>query len=221
MPNSFSHIKLIVFDLDGTLVNSQFDLLDALNYALKELDRPLISPEQIPSMLGGGIRELISKALGKKSKQKFDEALSLFQRHYSRHAADKTKPYSGVPETLEVLRSYRKAVLSNKAHPFTLQIIQKTGLEKHFDLVLGAQTDKYALKPSPEGLQYILRKLGIPPQHALMVGDSTHDIKAAQSLGMKVCAVTYGYRPAELLEKAKPDALIDRIQNLAELLHAN
>ncbi len=218
MSNPFSDIRLIVFDLDGTLVNSQFDLLDAVNYALGKLDKNPIEQEQIAGMLGGGIRQLISLALGQNAEPAFSKAFQLFKQHYSKHFANKTKPYPGVPETLAALSSYKKAVLSNKAHPFTVQIIRKTGLEKHFELVLGAQPDKYALKPSPEGLRYILQELNISSRQALMVGDSTHDIEAAKALNMKTCAVTYGYRPADLLKRAKPDVLIKQMQDLRELL---
>ncbi len=216
--HTFTDIKLIVFDLDGTLVNSQYDLHDAVNYALSVLGRPPIPAQQIPSMLGGGIRQLIQMALGKDAQALKHQALQHFKAYYQKHYADKTVCYPGVKETIAALNSCKKAVLSNKAHAFTTGILQKTGLYEQFDAVLGAQPEKYALKPSPEGLMHILRLLQIPAEQTLMVGDSTHDIEAARALGAKTCAVTYGYRPAAILQKARPDVMIDRMEDLLKMV---
>ncbi len=213
-----SRTELLIFDLDGTLVNSQFDLQDAVNYALKKLERPLVSEDQITSMLGGGIRQLMALSLGEADEETLRLALSLFQEYYSRHFADKTRPYHGVGKALASLKGYKKAVLSNKLHLYTTGIIKKSGLYEQFDLVLGAQPDVYPLKPHPGGIAYILRELKAFPERAMMIGDSTHDMEAAQALGLKTCAVTYGYRPAEMLRQMQPDLMIDSMAELPKLL---
>lgn len=219
---TFSGLELLIFDLDGTLVNSQFDLQDAVNDALQKLNREPIHSSQITGMLGGGIRQLIELSLGLSANEETRRlAMAYFKDYYSRHFADKTRPYPGVRETLEALSSYKKAVLSNKVHAYTTGIIRKNGLEPYFELVLGAQPDLYGLKPDPGGLAYILDNLDIAPEKAMMVGDSTHDIEAAQALGLKTCAVTYGYRSAELLQKAGPDLMIDEMSQLADALRGD
>ncbi len=109
-------------------------------------------------------------------------------------------------------------VLENKPHPFTVGIMSKLDKQGHFDYVLGADTGKYAMKPSPEGLQIILQKFNIAPEKAVMIGDSTHDITAAKSIGMKACAVTYGYRAKEILLEQQPDVAVDNFIALAKVI---
>lgn len=209
-------IELIIFDLDGTLVNSQYDLGDAVNFALFKLAKPQLAHEEIPSMLGGGIRKLISLALENTETEKIEEAFGFFKEYYKSNYANKTIFYPEVEATIKKLTNKKKAIYSNKAHRFTQSIISKLGLSDEFEMIQGAIPDKYALKPSPEGLNYILNELNVLPQHALMVGDSTHDIEAAHLAGMKACAVTYGYRSKEILLKKRPEAIIDSMGELLD-----
>ncbi|HFA47658.1 MAG TPA: HAD family hydrolase [Bacteroidetes bacterium] len=212
------NIELIIFDLDGTLVNSQFDLADAVNYALKNMGRPLIEYEQVPDMVGSGVRKLLELALGDFTDIELGEARKLFDLYYSKNYTNKTACYSGVPETLRYFNKKKKAVYSNKIHAYTVEIISGLGLSQYFDIIMGARPELYLPKPSPEGVLYILNKLNIQPENAIMVGDSTHDIHAAQAAGLRTCAVSYGYRPLPVLEKAKPDFLIDRMEELKDWL---
>lgn len=207
------NIELIIFDLDGTLVNSQFDLADAVNFALEKLDRPLITYEQVPDMVGSGVTKLLEVAL----KEFDDEILKIARKHfdtfYSKNYTNKTKYYEGVVETLKHYKNVKKAVYSNKIHNYTVNIIESLKLDQYFDLVIGAQ-DIYKAKPSPEGIYYILDKLSIKPENTIMIGDSTHDIHAAQSAKIFSGAVSYGYRPIKTLKEAKPNFIIDKILEL-------
>lgn len=205
---------LYIFDLDGTLVNSQYDLCDAVNYALGQLGRPPIHVAQMPALLGEGITRLLERVLDTAEVEVVAEARRHFDAYYHRHYTCKTRPYAGVEEVLSRLAFAKKAVCSNKHHPFTLGIIHALKLDVHFDLVLGAQPEKYRLKPAPDSILFILDRLEVPPHRALIVGDSTHDIEAGKAAGIATCAVTYGYRPAELLRAAQPDLLIDDIRQL-------
>ena len=205
---------LIIFDLDGTLVDSRYDLTDAVNFALKELGHPLITFEQLPSMVGSGIRKLIELALGDFSESDYEAARVLFNQYYSENYTNKTTFFKEIPEVLNFFQKKKKAVYSNKAHPFTVKIINDLKLAGHFDMVLGSNPNLYKRKPSPEGIFYILKTLGVDASRAIMVGDSTHDIHAAQQAGVASCAVTYGYRSREILKAAAPDYIIDNILDL-------
>ena len=210
-------IRLIIFDLDGTLVDSRFDLADAVNHALENMGKPRLSYEELPPLLGSGLSYLLEKATRETDPSVLRRVRHLFDEYYSRHYADKTRCYPGVRDTLAALPHLRKAVYSNKAQDFTAAIIRELGLAPYFDKVMGAQPDKYPLKPSPAGIRIILEELGIPPESALIVGDSTHDIEAGKAAGLRTCAVTYGYRPAEVLKEAGPDFMIGAFSELLRL----
>lgn len=212
-----NHIQLIIFDLDGTLIDSRFDLGDAVNYALEKLGKPKLTYEELPPLLGSGLSYLLQKATQEEDPAILQHARRLFDEYYSQHHADKTRCYPGVKETLAALPHLRKAVYSNKAQEFTEAIIRKLGLAPYFDKVMGAQPERYPLKPDPAGIRIILEELGTPPESALMAGDSTHDMEAGKAAGLQTCAVTYGYRPAEVLQKAGPDYMIRSFSGLLEL----
>jgi len=211
-----NNIELIIFDLDGTLVNSQYDLCDAVNFALKKMKKPLIKYEQVPEMVGSGIRKLLELALREFNEKELKEARQYFDTFYSKNYTNKTEYYEGVPEVLEYFKNKKKAVYSNKIHKYTVEIIQHFGFTPYFDLVLGAAPNLYKEKPSPEGIQFILEKLSVKPENTIMVGDSTHDIHAAQAAGIQSCAVSYGYRSKTILKKANPDFIIDTLKELKE-----
>lgn len=211
-------IELLVFDLDGTLVNSQYDLGDAVNFALFNMARPQLAYEEIPPMLGGGVKKLLSNAFGTSRQEEIDQALVFFNEFYAKNHAVKTDYYPMVRETLAKLKNKTMAVLSNKPHNFTKAIMDKLDEEGCFDIVLGAQPGLYGLKPNPEGLAKILQKLNISASKTLMIGDSTHDIMTGKAIGTWTCAVTYGYRPGEVLANEEPDIMIDSIEALLEVV---
>ncbi|MCB0569350.1 MAG: HAD-IA family hydrolase [Phaeodactylibacter sp.] len=212
-------IELLIFDLDGTLVDSRFDLCDGVNYALEKLGLPQrISYEEAPTLLGSGLNYLIQAAAGSDDPALLRQASRYFEDYYSRYYALKTRPYHGVPETLAALSRFKKAVFSNKAQAFTTGIVHELQLEPYFGMVLGAQPGLYALKPDPSGIRFLLSELAVQPENALMVGDSTHDMEAARAAGIRCCAATYGYRPAEVLAATKPDFMIHNFEELKGLL---
>ncbi len=209
-------LNLLVFDLDGTLVDSRYDLADAVNYALERLGRPPLGYDAIPPLLGSGLTHLLQNALQNEDPALLQSARAYFDSYYRNNYTRKTICYPEVPETLSYFAGKKKAVLSNKAHPFTCGIIAGLGLTDQFDLVLGARPERFPLKPDPAALHYLLSELKVAPEHALMIGDSTHDIEAGRAAGMATCAVTYGYRPAEVLAAAEPDLMIDHLSELRE-----
>ena len=212
-------IELIIFDLDGTIVNSIFDISDGVNYVLTKMNRDNVSVSEVQGMIGSGVKKLIELALNDISDEYIlAESLDLFQEYYSQNLITKTRPYDGVIKTLEQLSNFRKAIYSNKPQDLTDKVIEGLGLNSYFDMVQGADISKYKTKPSPEGIHYILRELNIKPENAIIVGDSTHDILAGKRAGVRTCAVTYGYREKKILANESPDYLIHKLPELLSIL---
>jgi phosphoglycolate phosphatase len=210
-------IDLIVFDLDGTLVDSLPDLAVAANYALRQLGLPEHPPADHQKMIGGGEKTYVRRFLGPDHQHLFDQALALYLEHYSRHLGDRTRVYPGVTETLPRLSSLKMAVLSNKREDLCQRVVQVMGLAGFFQAVRGG--DSYGvLKPSPEGLGALTRELGAEPARSLMVGDKPEDVQTGRGAGVGTAAVTYGYGDAAKLTAAQPDNLLEAFSQVADLL---
>ena len=194
-------IRLIIFDLDGTLVDSGIDITNALNYAVMPYGLDEITVEKTVGMVGEGLSRLIEKLLGKDRADIMPQVLERFIQYYSGHLADFTRPYPGVRETLERLPQYRKVVLSNKRENLSKRLLEMLGLLKYFDIVLGSDSVEER-KPSPKPVLQILNMFSLKPEEAVIVGDSNYDIDAGKSAGVKTVAVTYGYRSPEFLRGA-------------------
>ncbi len=209
-------IKLVIFDLDGTLVDSSPDIRTAINIAIEPYGARPVSVELTRELVGEGITRLMEKVIEIESLLVATETLvERFLAYYSVHLVELTSVYAGVHETLAMLSGYRKAIVSNKREDLSRRSLEMLGLAPHFDLVVGSETAP-AKKPSPVPIFYVLDRLGLRPADAVIVGDSPYDIEAGRSAGIKTVAVTYGYRSAELLRDA--DALIDSMTQLPEIL---
>jgi len=213
-------VNLIIFDLDGTLIDSSIDLTNAINYATEPYGIKPITVHQTISLVGEGITKLIEKLVNSqesevKSKISRDFLIERFLEHYSAHLVDNTIIYPKVRETLERLKDYKKAVISNKREALSTKILDDLGLLKYLDLVVGSDTTPEK-KPSPVPILHVLSKLNIRPEETVIVGDSNFDIEAGRAVGIKTIAVTYGYRPIELLKDA--DYMIDEMSELVNIL---
>ncbi len=212
-------IELIIFDLDGTIVNSIFDIADGVNHVLVKMNRDVVSVQDVQKMIGSGVKKLIELALIDVSDEiVLANALKIFQEYYAKNLITKTRPYDEVLNTLNQLSNFKMAIYSNKPQDLTDKVIMGLDLNSYFDTVQGADESKYKRKPSEEGINYILRKLKIKPKNAIMVGDSTHDIHAGKRAGVKTCAVTYGYRDEKILANESPDFLIHKLTDLVTIL---
>jgi phosphoglycolate phosphatase len=217
-------VKLIIFDLDGTLIDSSIDITNAINYAIEPYGVKPITVHETISLVGEGITRLMEKIVDRSQKSEDrsqtkeidkDILVDRFLEHYSAHLVDKTTVYPGVRETLERLKDYKKAVISNKREALSTKILNDLGLLKYLDLVVGSDTTPER-KPSPIPILHVLSKLNIKPEDAVIVGDSNFDIEAGNAAGIKTVAVTYGYRPLDLLKGA--DYLIDEMSELVNIL---
>jgi phosphoglycolate phosphatase len=215
-------IKLLVFDLDGTLIDSRQDLVNSVNASLRFLGRPELPSDVIASLVGDGAPVLVRRALG----DPVDESLILrgleyFITFYREHKLDHTTLYAGIPEALHSLQgsngTLRKmAVLTNKPVRPAQGIVDALGISSFFPIVYGGNSFD-TKKPDPLGIQTILAETGTQPDETLMIGDSAVDILTGRNAGTWTCGVTYGFAPHTLCE-APPDALVESPRELAELL---
>ncbi|MGC9363431.1 MAG: phosphoglycolate phosphatase [Fidelibacterota bacterium] len=216
----------ILFDLDGTLIDSSRDLIHSLNLTLRQLNFPAIDYTTGVPFIGDGIQMLIKRALAYAQSGKpetevdgtlLDRAEKLYHKMYRKHMLDTTLPYPFVAETLVRLIEIPLAVISNKAFVYTQAILTHFGMDRYFSLILGGDSLPRK-KPDPQPLLHAARRFRIEPQHCLMVGDSEKDIIAAKNAGIPVCAVTFGLSPKETLRAQNPDYLIDRMTDLLKIV---
>lgn len=186
-------LKLIIFDLDGTLVDSRLDIMHAVNHAISPYAIAPVTLQETKELTGEGAIRLMEKLLKKREVDlEISTLIDRFESYYAEHPVSHTVAYPGVPETLRSLRDYRKAVISNKFRSISLQVLEKLELSQHFDEVTGVDTFPER-KPSPLPVLRVLDRFAAKPEEALIVGDSIYDIRAGRAAGTKTVAVTYGY----------------------------
>jgi phosphoglycolate phosphatase len=213
-------IKLVIFDLDGTLIDSRLDLVHSVNAALRHIGRPELPEHIIASYVGDGAPVLIQRALGG---EKIDEAvvrkgLEFFLAYYREHKLDHTTVYAGIAEALGAIQnssngSPRKlAVLTNKPVIPSRAIVEALGLSSYFVQVYGGNSFE-TKKPDPQGARKLLVEAGVRPEQAAIVGDSHTDIETGHNAGLWTVGVTYGFAP-QTLEDASPDVVVDHPEEL-------
>jgi phosphoglycolate phosphatase len=207
-------IKLLIFDLDGTLVDSRLDLANSINGMLRHFGRPELPADMIAGYIGDGAPMLVRRSLGDPDDESFvQQALEFFLKFYREHKLDTTIVYSGIPDALRAMSAIngngerRMAVLSNKPVNPSRAIVEALGLGRFFTQVYGGNSFA-TKKPDPLGARVLLEENGVRPEEALIVGDSAIDVLTGRNAGLWTCGVTYGYGP-ETLEQAPPDVLVD------------
>ena len=208
---------LLVFDLDGTLIDSELDLALSVNATRANAGLGPTEHQTIASYVGNGAPMLIRRSLGPAaSDEQIDEGLQFFYAYYREHMLDNTYLYPGVRKGLDRLADSgaRMAVLTNKPVRFSQGIIDGLGLADHFKRVYGGNSFE-TKKPHPEGLTVLMEELAAPNDRTLMVGDSAVDVQTARNADVRCCGVSYGLRP-DTFEQPPPDVLVD---SFAEVVH--
>jgi phosphoglycolate phosphatase len=215
----FSSIRALIFDLDGTLIDSKLDLVHSVNATLRELERPELPEEIISSYIGNGAPVLVAKSLGPDvPPAELDRALKFFLTHYEAHKMDNTCAYPGVAEALEHLSAMPMAVLTNKPERISVRILEALGLAKYFRAIYGGNTFS-TKKPDPLGTNTILREFSVRSNEALLIGDSEVDVQTARNAGILSAVVNYGFGIHD--RAAHPaDIYLDRLLDLVPALSA-
>jgi phosphoglycolate phosphatase len=216
--NRFSAVRALIFDLDGTLIDSKLDLALSINATLKHMGRAPLAHEKIFGMVGNGASVLVQRALGLKniSDEEVQAGLAHFLSYYRSHMLDNTVAYPGVREGLALLEDHPMAVLTNKPVNFSRAILDGLNLSRYFRFVYGGNSFEQK-KPHPMGMETLLRELGVTPGEAMIVGDSEIDIQTARNSGAWACGVSYGLGP-EGLRAFPPDLMLDRLTELPAYL---
>jgi phosphoglycolate phosphatase len=216
-------LRLLIFDLDGTLVDSRQDLIQSVNAMLQHFHRPELPGDAIASYVGDGAPMLVRRALGDPDEEPFvQEALEYFLSYYRVHKLDNTHLYAGVKEALEAIRDRddaerRMAVLSNKPVNPSRAIVDALGLGEFFVRVYGGNSF-HTKKPDPLGVHTLLEETGTRSDEAIIIGDSSIDVITGRNAELWTCGVTYGFSP-RTLDDAPPDVLVDTPGDLAQLFN--
>ncbi len=208
-------VDLLIFDLDGTLIESKWDIAHAVNLTLEELGLPRRSEEEIFGFVGDGVKRLLRLAVGEENQARYQEALRVFRGHYLAHCLDRTRFYPGVETMLAHFADKYKAVATNKSIEYTKVILDGLG-NHHFAYVLGGD-DGYGLKPEPGMLLKIMEVLNVPRERTVLIGDSTNDINGGHNAGIRVCAVGYGMGNREKMAACQPEWFVERPEELMEI----
>ena len=207
------HAEVLLFDFDGTLIDSKVDIATAVNLTLGDLGLPLRSVEEIFSFVGDGVKRLLRLSVGEGKPEQYEQALNVFRQHYLNCCVETTTWYPGIAEVLQHYKACRKVIVTNKSMEYTLAIVD--GLQSRDMFVhVEAPRDTSELKPEPVMLERALKILDVDPTTALMIGDSTNDVRAAQAAGIRACAVGYGYGIRERVLALNPDFYCETPQDL-------
>ncbi len=191
-PN-FSSVRALIFDLDGTLIDSQRDLIRSVSATLREMGREELHEDTVSGYIGHGAPQLVGRALGSgATEDECQRALKFFLAYYEDHKLDSTCAYPGVPEALEHLAAFPMAILTNKPVRVSMRILKELGLAKYFRAVYGGNSFE-TKKPDPFGARTILREFGAAPAEAILIGDSEVDVQTARNAGTLAASVNYGF----------------------------
>jgi phosphoglycolate phosphatase len=211
------HIDLLIFDLDGTLLDSKQAIVDSINFMLQQLGKEQKTTELICSYIGIGDRNLVMQSVDG-DKKVLEEGLLIFRRDYPERIKKHGRLFDGTREMLEHFKNKKKAIVSNGGKSMIEVSLKKHGIKAYFDMLVGGE-DENCAKPNPCQIEKVLKALRVAPSRAIMVGDLVLDIQAGKNAGIKTCGTTYGIGLKEDLISARPDFMIDDVSELINLIN--
>ena len=206
--------KLILYDLDGTLVDTRRDIINSVRYALKTLNGPELTDDEIKDCVGTGLHALIKQAFRTDDEKLSDRGSKLYRKHYKKHMLDHTHLYAGARECLEHFKDRKQAVITNKPNPYSSQILEALGVAHYFIAIL-AGDNGLPFKPDPAAIYHLMLDTDSTKEEVIFVGDSFVDIQAARNAGVEVVTLSHGFASETTLREAKPDHIV---RDFAELL---
>jgi len=218
------HVRMVMIDLDGTLINTAPDLADCVNIMLERMGRDPWPLDKVSGWIGNGVSRLVKRALtdsmdGEPDSDDYDKGYALFLEAYGENVSAKSRPYDGVVAGLEKLKDmgFRLACVTNKAESFTLPLLADLELDEYFELVVSGDSLPRK-KPDPLPLTHACEYFGITPDQGILIGDSANDVKAAIAAGMPVICVNYGYNQGVDLTTLQTQGVIDSLDKLDQQL---
>jgi phosphoglycolate phosphatase len=211
-------VRLVVYDLDGTLADTLEDIAASANHVLRELGLPFVDAPAVRSYIGRGIRELVARCVGTNDGGRIDRALRMYREHYGRHLLDRSRLYPGARDVLEYFRQSGciQAVITNKPDPYSTKLLQGLGVAGYFEAII-AGDGPYPKKPDPESLRALMERQQASPDDTVFIGDSGVDVETSRRAGVLSIAVRHGFGDAGELSAACPDALVDDFAGLLRL----
>tara|TARA_B100000315_G_scaffold260843_1_gene326175 strand:- start:4988 stop:5632 length:645 start_codon:yes stop_codon:yes gene_type:complete len=209
-------LDLIIFDLDGTLIDSKKDIATAVNLTLTDMNMPILSEQVIYGYVGEGVRQLLKQSVGVEKRSRCDEALKIFRQHYFDHLLDTTRFHPGIDNVLAHFSRKPKVIVTNKPTDYTMAILNGLAVVNQFEMVIGSEGTQ-ELKPHPAMILKAVEGFKVERSKAVMIGDSVLDVQAAQAAGIKSCAVGYGMGTHESLKASRPDFFCERAEELTTL----
>jgi phosphoglycolate phosphatase len=210
-------VDLIIFDLDGTLIDSKKDIAHCVNWTLNDMGLPDIAHEVIYYYVGHGVRELMAGAIKEAhGEDGYERALRIFDKHYTAHLLDHTRLLPGMDEILDAYNKKDLAVITNKPQKYTDAIMMGLGLDDYFGSVLGREATKKP-KPDPDPILKVLEILPAKKERTLIIGDTEIDIEAGKRAGVLTCGVLFGFGEAKMVRDAEPDFIVEEAKELLEI----
>jgi len=210
-------VDMLVFDLDGTLIDSAADLTDSVNHALSTLGLSVIPEETVKRYVGDGVAMLIKRALGSHADRYFPRAIELFRGYYDEHLLDRTILYPDVIDCLSHFGAKKKVIVTNKTEKYTLKIVRSLRISDYFLDIVGEDSTPFK-KPDPRLLRLVIEKRGGTPGRTVVIGDGPNDILLAQGAGAISCAFLNGISDREKLLELDPDIACERLSDLKAML---
>lgn len=208
--------RLMIYDLDGTLVDTGEDIVQSVNHMLGQLDRGSMAREAVIRCIGRGLRVLVASCLKTDDSESIEEGMRIYRAHYKTHLLDHTVLYPSAKRLLEQFKDRTQAVLTNKPNPFTQEILRGLGVAGYFVEVI-AGNGGYPRKPDPTAVRALMEKNHMAAHDVVMVGDSPIDVETGRNAGVLTVAVTHGFGDAAELVSSAPDAMVRNLDELIDL----
>lgn len=215
-----STYKLIIFDLDGTLIDSKVDIATSINLTLEDLEHPTLDLDLICSHVGYGISYLLQNCLPEEAYSDIPDAKKIFLAHYEKHICDATTLYPGIKEGLNKLSSLNKAILTNKPSKLSVLCLKSLGIISHFPQIIGGDTLEFR-KPNPIGINMLATYYNIEKSSIAMVGDSKVDIETGKNADIITLALDWGYASRDNLKEANPDIIFSNFADIVTWIENN
>jgi len=206
-------VDLMMFDFDGTLADTGEDIAASVNHALTALGLGSLPVDVILGFVGDGLRILMERSLGVDHREKLDEAMAFFLRHYEKHLLDHTRLYPAAEGMLNFFHSKKKVILTNKRYYLTMAIAKGLKIDRHFLEIVGADSTPFQ-KPDGRVIAYLLEKYDVEPQRAVLIGDSANDVAAAKNAGVLSCVHLNGLGNREAMLKMGADFYVEQLTEI-------